>query len=207
MARRSAKSTVGPVSPPQFGQFQLGQLNPAHYNPRTISGEALEGLANSLAKFGCVEPIVVNVHGGRNVIVGGHQRHKALLRLHGPTSECTCVVVDLSDHDERLLNLSLNNPHTQGEFIDTLGEHIEQILSGGGNSGDFASLRLDALRASIMESSDAEAGRLKYSERDLRPFKKCHVLLSFPPELLAEVGAAIADLIENPLVECEQGAN
>ena len=207
MARRNRKATAGPVPPPRFGQFQLGQLNPSCYNPRTISDEALEGLAHSLSKFGCVEPIVVNVRDGRNVIVGGHQRHRALLRLRGAEFECTCVVVDLSDHDERLLNLSLNNPHTQGEFITMLGDHIEQLRSGLDSSDDFVSLRLDELRGSILEVSGSAGGRLMYSERELRPFKKCHVLLSFPPELLAEVEAAILDLIENPLVECEQGAN
>ena len=43
---------------PGVGKFQLGQLKPAGYNPRTISAEALEGLTASIAKFGCVEPIV-----------------------------------------------------------------------------------------------------------------------------------------------------
>ena len=41
-------------------EFGLNQLNPADYNPRRISNEAMEGLKKSLDRFGCVEPIVVN---------------------------------------------------------------------------------------------------------------------------------------------------
>ncbi len=135
---------------PQIRKFKLSELNPASYNPRSITDNALQGLANSLQKFGCVEPIVVNVRDGKNVIVGGHQRHKALVKLHGEDFEVTCIVVDLDEADEKLLNLSLNNPHIQGEFIEGLAEYInhlrEQLPSDDSNLVD---LRIDQLRGEI----------------------------------------------------------
>ena len=66
---------------PGVGMFRLDQLNPADYNPRVIAAEMLEGLMNSISRFGCVEPIVVNTRGRKNVIVGGNQRLKALRSL------------------------------------------------------------------------------------------------------------------------------
>ncbi|HUU17756.1 MAG TPA: ParB N-terminal domain-containing protein [Sedimentisphaerales bacterium] len=43
---------------PGVGMFRMKELEPADYNPREIAAEALEGLSNSIRRFGCVEPIV-----------------------------------------------------------------------------------------------------------------------------------------------------
>jgi len=56
---------------PGIKKFKLSQIKAAKYNPRVISTEALDGLTNSIKRFGCVEPIVVNIKGGANTIIGG----------------------------------------------------------------------------------------------------------------------------------------
>ncbi|HIJ70677.1 MAG TPA: ParB N-terminal domain-containing protein [Planctomycetes bacterium] len=61
---------------PQIKTMRLVDMKPAEYNPREIDDEALAGLTASMKKFGCVEPIIVNVRGGANTIVGGHQRFR-----------------------------------------------------------------------------------------------------------------------------------
>jgi len=136
------------LTEPLFKKIRLKDLNPAEYNPRTISDDALAGLTKSLKRFGCVEPIIVNVRDDRNVIVGGHQRHKALTELHGGDYECTCVMVDLSVSEEKTLNVTLNNPHIQGDFIDTLSEYIEQ-LRGEIPEQDYLDLAIIKLRGEI----------------------------------------------------------
>jgi ParB-like chromosome segregation protein Spo0J len=135
-------------SNPTSKKFKLCQLNPAAYNPRTISEEALSGLCRSLEKWGCVEPIIVNIRDDRNVIVGGHQRHKGLMKLHGGDYECTCVVVDLSVSEEKTLNVALNNPHIQGDFIDNLSAYIEQLRLEIPEQ-DYLDLQIDKLRGEI----------------------------------------------------------
>lgn len=135
----------------QIQEFSLIELNPARYNPRTISDEALSGLEHSLAKFGCVEPIIVNVRDGKNTIVGGHQRHKALIKLHGKDFKISCVVVDLNETEEKTLNLTLNNPHIQGDFIENLSEYIDQLRSELPNDKDYLDLQIDKLRGEIEE--------------------------------------------------------
>jgi DNA modification methylase len=137
------------INNPGYKTFRLNELVPAKYNPRTINSQALEGLSKSLSKFGCVEPIIVNIRDGKNVIVGGHQRHKVLSKLNGPESHCTCVTVDLDEADEKLLNLSLNNPEIQGNFIEDLAGYIDQLREQLPNQQDYLDLQIDKLRGDM----------------------------------------------------------
>ena len=50
---------------------RIDELDPAPFNPRTISSEALDGLYHSVERFGLVELIVWNRRTGH--VVGGHQ--------------------------------------------------------------------------------------------------------------------------------------
>jgi hypothetical protein len=132
---------------PEIRSFKCSDLNPAEYNPRKIDEEALTGLAKSVAKFGLVELIIVNVRDGRNVIVGGHQRFKVVQQSGVETIDC--IVVDLSVEDEKLLNLSLNNPHIQGQFIDAVSDYIAALKAQIPDEQDILDLRLDELMDEI----------------------------------------------------------
>ena len=134
---------------PKIRKFKLSQLRPAGYNPRLISNEAFAGLSASILKFGCVEPIVVNVRSAKNTIIGGHQRYRALLKLHRANYSCFCVTVDLSKSDEKILNLTLNNLHIQGRFIKELGEYIDTLRAELPNDKDYLALRIDELHAEV----------------------------------------------------------
>jgi ATP-dependent exoDNAse (exonuclease V) beta subunit len=79
----------------------------AEYNPRQISDEELEKLANSMEAFGVVEPIVVNKNPERiDVVIGGHQRLKVSLWKKSET--VPTIEVNLSPDKEKALNLALN---------------------------------------------------------------------------------------------------
>jgi DNA modification methylase len=140
---------------PQVRTLRLSDIHEAAYNPRTISDEALEGLAHSMRLFGCVEPIIVNVRDGRNIIIGGHQRFK-VLKAH-QVSECLCVVVDMDEQQEKVLNLSLNNPEIQGRFIDEIGQYI-QNLSQEVDDQLLLDLRINLLKGQLEE--DAASGQI-----------------------------------------------
>lgn len=141
---------------PGVTEFKLCDIHPAKYNPRTITDDAMAGLAASTEKFGCVVPIIVNVRDNKNIIVGGHQRYKYLLS-RGVVST-GCVTVDLNDNDEKLLNVSLNNPNTQGQFIEGISEYIERLQNGIGDSSDLINLRIDQLKADIEAAGEGLAG-------------------------------------------------
>ena len=85
----------------------INSLNPAEYNPRQISNKQYEVLKASMEKFGCVDPIIININPDRqNVVVGGHQRLRILRDLGA--EKVPTVSVNLSQEDERELNVRLN---------------------------------------------------------------------------------------------------
>lgn len=99
------------------------ELIEAEYNPRKITDADFDQLKQSLKKFDVVEPLVINMHPGRKgVIIGGHQRFKAMKSL-GYT-EFPCVEVSLGKKAEKELNLRLNK--NSGEFdLGLLAEHFD----------------------------------------------------------------------------------
>lgn len=83
---------------------QLSELRPAPYNARQSSKEQEKQLQASLQKFGVVEPIIFNKQTG--YVVGGHFRLRELTKMG--YKEVECVIVDLSENDEKELNIRLN---------------------------------------------------------------------------------------------------
>ena len=83
---------------------KLTELKPAPYNPRQSTEKQEKHLKESLEKFGVVEPIIFNQRTG--YIVGGHFRVRELKKLG--YKEVECVIVDLSEEDEKELNIRLN---------------------------------------------------------------------------------------------------
>lgn len=100
-------------APPAIGRLQtrvvpVDQLLPAPYNPRKAlnPGDAeYQKIKRSIQTFSYVDPIIWNQRSG--YVVGGHQRLTVMKREFGIT-EAEVSVVDLSDADERALNVALN---------------------------------------------------------------------------------------------------
>jgi hypothetical protein len=90
---------------PHSAKVKLAALVGADYNPRKIVQKDLDKLADSLRKFGTLQPITVNQRTGR--VVGGHQRLKAYAQLGLDTVDVWYV--SLSDVEEKTANLALNN--------------------------------------------------------------------------------------------------
>lgn len=203
--KRTTKSTRmserGPrqAPSPQLKELRLADLHPAQYNPRTISDEALAGLTKSIERFGCVELIVVNVHGGSNQIVGGHQRLKALQALGH--DRAICVTVDCSPDDEQLLNISLNNPNLAGHFSEQLSLQIDDLRRQC--SPDL----LSSLRIGDLSPDPSKGHTPEVCWETLGPYKRTHILLSFPPEVIVEISESLERIIKNPKVEYEQSSN
>lgn len=132
---------------PGISMFRLNQLQAAKYNPRVIDSAALKGLTDSISRFGCVEPIVINTRGRKNVIIGGHQRYRALRKLK--VKECICVTVDCSKDDEKLLNITLNNPLVQGQFVRDISGYIDKLRKKIDDEEAFLDLRIAQLQQEI----------------------------------------------------------
>lgn len=158
------------VAVPKVATFAIADLIAADYNPRTISDKALAGLTKSIERFGCVEPIVVNVRGRRKQVVGGHQRLKALTALGHAT--VLCVTVSCTDAEEQLFNVTLNNLAIQGEFRDQLEGMIAALQKSVGDETLF-DLRISELREAIEETAQNEPNEATIPERQYGIFVEC----------------------------------
>lgn len=126
----------------------LDEVDVAAYNPRRIDNEALDGLKGSVQRFGLVQPIIWNERTNR--VVGGHQRLRAIQELGHKVAQF--LVVDLSETEEKALNLALNNPGTQGKFV---GSELSQLLDGLRGFEGFDDMNLgslDELATDLMEN-------------------------------------------------------
>ncbi|MBA7476230.1 hypothetical protein ES707_11612 [subsurface metagenome] len=164
-----------------------------------------EGLKNSLNKFGCVEPIVVNTKDRKNVIIGGNQRYKALQSLG--ITECLCVTVNCNRAEEKLLNLTLNNPRIQGQFEENLSAYIEELQKTLPKDLATLDMRIDQLLADI-KNEQGQKGQIPiYKEEQIKPYKKTHILLSFEPDILINIYKHLEALVKEPGVDYEQCSN
>lgn len=143
----SLSSLFGPLP------SRLSDLAPAEDNPRRITDEAREGLAESLRRFGDLSGIVFNRRTGR--LVAAHQRREVLLasgveverdiEWSGPhpgidgTEEFSgdldlgtglrfrVRLVDWPDAVERAANVAANDPRIAGEFTFGLREFLAPV--------------------------------------------------------------------------------
>ena len=91
------------------------QISLADYNPRRIDEDNLKRLEKGLKGHGLVEPLVWNERTGN--LVSGHRRISILDKLEkGTDYSLTVSVVNVSEADEKKLNVQLNNPSMQGEY-------------------------------------------------------------------------------------------
>lgn len=121
----------------------LGDLTPAEFNPRAIDPDAESFLHESFRRYGMVQPIVWNERTGN--IVGGHRKLE-FLQKEGIT-DTEVIVVSLDDADERMLNLTLNNPRAQGYFLSDNVTALLEEMSELVTAVEIESLGLAALAA------------------------------------------------------------
>lgn len=101
------------ASPLKLTQVAPASLQPAPYNPRTMSAEAYAALKRGIGEFGLVDPIIVQAE--TRLVIGGHQRLRAALEL-GLATVPVIALAGLSEQQVATLNVLLNNPAAQGEW-------------------------------------------------------------------------------------------
>ena len=134
---------------PKLQKMKLSELNPAPYNPRKISSDALGRLTKSLHELGNLQPITWNAKTGN--IVGGHQRLKCYSALGKDEVEVWAVWLD--EAQEKAANIALNK--LSGEFdLPQLKDILEEIDTGEIDL-DITGFGVDEL-AELMEQTKPE---------------------------------------------------
>ncbi len=129
----------GGISPSDgaHGQLAVEDLveRKADYNPRKMSKHDAERLRESMREFGVVEPVIVNIKTGN--VVGGHQRIDAAAEMKLETMPVRFV--DLSDEQEKALNVALNRISGEWAYEDLseiLGDLPQDMLALTGMRAD-----------------------------------------------------------------------
>lgn len=104
------------TSEPVIVRVPLDSLKLDPKNPRIHGEKNLKAIADSLARFGQVEPILVEKKSRK--IIGGHGR-VAALREQGAT-ECLVVELDVAGKESRALALALNRAGDLAEYDNAL---------------------------------------------------------------------------------------
>ena len=156
---------------------KLSELKPAPYNPRKSNEKQEADLKQSLEKFGVVEPIIFNKQTG--YIVGGHFRVRELKKLG--YKEVECVVVDLSEEDEKELNIRLNA---------NTGEWNWEELANGWDAEKLEEWGLDLPGFDI--DSDELGEEFSLPDGDKAPFQQMTFTLA--DEQAEQIKNAIADI-------------
>jgi hypothetical protein len=119
---------------------KASSLKASTYNPRKWDQSAIDGLTESIKRFGLIDPLLVNGSKDRkNIVIGGHFRLKVAKDLG--FKEVPVIYLDIPDEaKERELNLRLNK--NQGDWdYELLAEFDESLLADVG----FDSEELDSI--------------------------------------------------------------
>lgn len=123
----------------------VNELKAAAYNPRTWDEGAEEKLAESIKRFGCVDPLIVNAAPERkNIVIGGHFRLAVAKKLGIERVPVVYVTIPNLER-EKELNLRLNR--NTGEWdLELLKEFdVSLLLDIGFDDTDLADIWNDSL--------------------------------------------------------------
>ena len=146
-----------------FEDIKLTDIVPAEYNPRKISENEFDKLSSSIAEFGLVDPIIINLT--NNKIIGGHQRYDVLMNEHMKNNDKydNLKLIRLGDigwvfsednlsikdeSHEKALNIALNK--ISGEWDD---DKLQEL---------FTDLRLEGFDTKLTGFDDFEVDLLAF---------------------------------------------
>lgn len=174
--------------------MKLADIHPATYNPRKVlkpGDTEWEKLKGSLQDFGLVEPLIVNVKNGKNILVGGHQRYNVLKSIG--TEETEVVVVELEEKEERQLNVALNRIEGMWDYekLEVIFEELsnDEILKTGFSQNEIDDILKEIDEADSYredegsEETDNADDFRDENEQNEKPFQ---VFLSFRTQEAAE---------------------
>ncbi len=140
--------TVGSVRPAhdlKVVYVPIQELQAATYNPRRWDENAKEKLAESMHRFGCVDPLIVNSAPERkNIVVGGHFRLDVAKSLGYETVPVVYVNIPEIER-EKELNLRLNRSTGEWDLELLKDFDMSLLLDVGFNDTDLSSIWGDSL--------------------------------------------------------------
>jgi hypothetical protein len=170
---KSKKTNVTKYQKYEMLTVSRKDIKAAEYNPRVISGENEARLKKGIRQHGLVQPIVWNRRTGN--VVAGHQRLNQIDALEKRDDyDLMVAVVDVSEDEERILNVQLNNDSLMGDW------DIEKLKDLGITDGiDFGDMGFTEADISILFGDDerfadmiGETPEVEKAKADLADIKR-----------------------------------
>lgn len=116
------------------------------YQPRTVFGEDISELAESIRLNGLIQPLTVKADDDKYVLIAGERRLRALKSL-GRTS-APCIILDVTDRNSAVLALVENIQRKDLHFFDE-AEALSKLLDFYGMTQEDAAIRLGKTQSTV----------------------------------------------------------
>lgn len=180
----------------------VSQVVPWDKNPRGIKTADFERLKKQILTLGVYKPLVAYKDGEQYVVLGGNMRIRALKSL-GVTEVDVSLVKPKTEADKVKIALSDNDRagfYEEDVLAELVYPHISEI-----DLGDF---KVDLGEATTLkEAVELSGPDIKEQVEEVRYFKQAHVLISFPPEVMAKIAPHLREIQKVTGVEVESSAN
>lgn len=157
---------------PRPEEVELAGIRPADYNPRRMPDEEMRALKASMREHGMVLNLVVQREsdgGVPNVLIGGHQRLRAMREMCEEGGEqlpetVWATVLDVGDDEAKRLNVALNK--ISGEFDEEMLADLWSGILGGVSEEEieatgFSPEQVEALVGSFERGTDETIAALE----------------------------------------------
>jgi ParB-like chromosome segregation protein Spo0J len=170
-----------------------GQIEDLPQNPRIIKDAKFKALVRSLKESPemlNLRELIVYPYAEKFVIIAGNMRYRAAQELNMIELPCKILPIDTPVEKLREYAIKDNNPY---------GEDNWDILANEWNE--------EELRGWDVDMPELTEAKNKIEEREIIPFVKTHVLISFNPEKMIDIQEWLQKIKQIPGVEYEQSSN
>ena len=166
-------------------KVNLADLKENPDNPKQLNEKGRDRLQKLLSKFGLAGTLIANVD---MTLIDGHKRRQQLLNEGIQEAFVSFPSRKLTEKEYKELN-ALFDTAKAGDPDTMMMEEIlgEEIMEEYG----------------LLE----EKADIAPKEVELKPFKRTHILLSFPPEKMGVIQPLLQQICDHSFVEYEQGNN
>ncbi len=180
--------------------WAIDRFIPYTGNPRK-NDPHVSRMVDSIREFGFRIPVLAKSDG---TVIDGHLRIKAARKI-GMTELPVIVADGLSDKQIQAFRLMVNKSVSWSEWDnDLLKTELESLQSENYNllNTGFDTSEINAIFANLESAEE-----LQEEEIEIKPFKKTHVLLSFPPDRMIDIQPMLDEITKIDDVEYEQSSN
>jgi len=175
---------------------KLTDLKKLDGNPRTIKDKQFRILCDSIRdnpKYFEARPLILSDRTGSLVVIAGNQRYDAAKTIKLKEVP-TFLIKGLTEEKEKEIVIRDNINNGEWDVSLLFNDWVSLPLSDWG---------LDELECLIGDEKE----KLEQNEKEIKPYKKLHVLISLDIDMASEVTELMDKLRQIKGIEIEQSAN